>query len=97
MSSRSVGYLVSCSAILLTLITAGCAHHYYNAYDPYYHQSHYGDVREDDYYQRWAVENHMDPYRAYRNLSREDQRRYWDWRHRKQRRDHDHDRDLDYR
>jgi hypothetical protein len=64
MSFRSVGYFVSCSAILLTLITAGCAHHYYNAFDPYYHESHYEDAREDGYYQRWAAENHIAPYRA---------------------------------
>jgi len=97
MSSRSVGYFVLCGAILLTLITAGCAHHYYNAYDPYYHDYHYWGAREDGYYQRWVAENQMDPHHDYRHLSRQDQRRYWDWRHREERRDHDHDRDHDYR
>jgi hypothetical protein len=39
-----------------------------------------------------VVENHSAPHRDYRHLSKEDQKRYWDWRH-----NHDHDHDRDHR
>jgi hypothetical protein len=87
---RSVGYLFTCAVILLALATAGCAHHYYTTYDPYYNDYHHWDAQEHVYYQQWVTENHIDPHRDYRHLSKEDQKRYLDWRHKQ---DHDHDQD----
>lgn len=77
MSSR-FGYLVSSAAILLALVTAGCAHRYY---DPYYHDYHTWNHNEVVYYQQWQVENHVDPHRDYKHLSKDQQKQYWDWRH----------------
>ena len=76
---------------MLALLTTGCATHRY--YDPYHHDYHHWDSSETVYYNQWVVEYHMDPHRDYRHLSKEDQRRYWDWRHNH---DHDHDRDRDH-
>ena len=92
MSSRlGVSGLLCSALIVLALFTTGCATHRY--YDPYYHDYHHWDSSETVYYNQWVVEYHRDPHRDYRHLSREDQRRYWDWRHQ---RDHDHDRDRDH-
>lgn len=72
-------------------VTAGCAHHYYTAYDPYYQDRHVWNDQETVYYQQWVIENHRDPHVDYRHLAKEDQKRYWDWRHQ-----HDHDHDHDH-
>lgn len=83
-----VGYLGKVSAglvVLLALLTVGCAHRYY---DPDYNDYHRWNHHEVVYYQQWSTQNHID--RDYDRLSREDQRRYWDWRHHQ---DHDRDRD----
>ncbi|HTJ88348.1 MAG TPA: hypothetical protein VL349_13860 [Terriglobales bacterium] len=90
---RKFGYAASLllgTALMLPLATTGCEHHYYTARDPYYHDRHRWDDRENGYYNQWVIEIHGDPHRDYRHLSKEDQRRYWDWRHH-----HDHDRDHD--
>lgn len=84
--------LVLGAAMVLPLATVGCAHHYYYADDPYYHDRHRWDHNEQVYYQQWVVETHGDRNRDYRHLSKEDQKRYWDWRHNH---DHDHDHDHD--
>jgi hypothetical protein len=81
-------------SLLLPLATIGCAHHYYTAYDPYHNDSHRWDAQEDAYYHQWVIENHMDANRDYRHLSKDDQKRYWDWRHSHDK-DHDHDHDHD--
>jgi hypothetical protein len=92
MSSRfgSWGTLASGAVISLALLTAGCAHRYY---DPYYNDYHRWDAQENVYYQQWVAENHIDRHRDYRHLSKDEQKRYWDWRHS---RDHDHDKDRDH-
>ena len=71
--------------IFFALLTAGCAHRYYDADHNDYHRWNHDEIV---YYQTWSTQNHID--RDYRHLSREDQQRYWDWRH-----SHDHDRDRD--
>lgn len=95
MQIASMKHLLSGGVIALALFTAGCAHHYY-ANDPYYGNYHHWSSHETIYYNQWVTENHID--RDYKHLSREDQRRYWDWRDRHDHdRDRDHDRDYDYR
>jgi hypothetical protein len=84
-----VRYFVSGAVIVLALFTAGCAHRYY---DPYHNDYHRWDAHERVYYQQWTTENHVDAHRDYRHLSKEDQKRYWDWRHNNEH-DHDHDHD----
>jgi hypothetical protein len=77
------GRLCSCALILLALTTVGCAHRYYDSYHNDYHR---WDHQEQVYYNQWTVENHIDPHRDYNHLSKDEQKRYWDWRH-----EHDHD------
>jgi hypothetical protein len=78
------GRLYSCALILLALATAGCAHRYYDSYHNDYHR---WDHQERVYYNQWAGENHIDSHRDYNHLSKDEQKRYWDWRHSQ---DHDH-------
>jgi hypothetical protein len=70
--------LFSWAVVLLALATAGCAHRYY---DPYYNDYHVWDHQERVYYNQWLVENHIDTHRDYNHLSKEEQHKYWDWRH----------------
>lgn len=86
---RKMSLVLLGAALTLPLATIGCTHHYY-ADDPYYHDRHRWDNHEQVYYQQWVIENHIDRDRDYRHLSKEDQKRYWEWRH-----SHDHDRDHD--
>ena len=86
---NSIGSLLVGAALMLPLATTGCTNHYY-ASDPYYHDRHRWDEHERGYYNQWVIEAHIDSHRDYRHLSKEDQKRYWDWRH-----SHDHDRDRD--
>lgn len=72
------------------LLAAGCEHHYYRAYDPYYSDYHYWGPDEDAYYHRWYGERYHDHgYRDYRHLNRDEQRDYWRWRHAHGGDDHD--------
>jgi hypothetical protein len=80
-----LGRLCSSAVILLALATAGCAHRYY---DPDHTDDHSWDHQESVYYNQWVVENHVDPHRDYKHLSKDEQKRYWNWRHQH---DHDHD------
>src|SRR5262249_37756018 len=74
--------LLLAGAIAIPFITTACpGHHYYRAYDPYYHDYHRWDDHETVYYQRWTVETHRDSHRDYRNLSKNEQQEYWTWRH----------------
>jgi ribonuclease HI len=79
--------LTATAVVGLTLLTVGCAHRYYDADHNDYHR---WNSNETVYYNQWVTENQMDAHRDYRHLSKEDQKRYWDWRH-----NHDHDRDND--
>lgn len=83
------GRFAATAVVALALFTVGCAHRYYDVDHGDYHR---WDANETVYYNQWVAENRMDAHRDYRHLSKEDQKRYWDWRHN---RDHDHDRDHD--
>jgi hypothetical protein len=72
----------------LFFATLGCTHHYYRTYDPYYNDYHTWGPQETVYYNQWVTEEHIDPHRDYNHLSKDEQKRYWDWRH-----SHDHDHD----
>jgi hypothetical protein len=87
-SLRSFGYFTSCALILLVMATTGCAHRYYDNDHNDYHR---WNRNETVYYNQWVIESRIEPHRQYRDLSREDQKRYWEWRHNH----HDHDRDQD--
>jgi hypothetical protein len=81
------------AALVLPLATIGCSeHHYYRAYDPYYHDYHRWDNRETIYYQQWENENHHE-HRDFRQRNADEQKEYWNWRHSHADHDHDHDRD----
>jgi hypothetical protein len=83
--------IAATAVVALVLFTVGCGHRYYDADHNDYHR---WNANETVYYNQWTTENHMDPHRDYRHLSKEDQKRYWDWRHNNehnQGHDHDHD------
>jgi hypothetical protein len=67
-------------AVALPLTNTSCAGHVYRVYDPYHNDYHAWDDHEAVYYNRWLDENHRE-HRDYRKLNKEDQKRYWDWRH----------------
>jgi len=79
--SRFVRSVFLSAAFLLSLLAAGCAHHYYRVYDPYYSDYHVWNSGEVVYYHQWARENHRDPDRDFRRLPPEEQKEYWTWRH----------------
>jgi len=92
MNGRRCAVLVLCAA---TFASVGCAHHYYRAYDPSYHDYHVWNDQERVYYRQWAVETHRDPDRDFRKLHDDEQKQYWDWRHSHGDHDRDHDHDHD--
>ena len=47
-------FLLLGTALMLPLATTGCEHHYYTARDPYYHDRHRWDDRENGYYNQWV-------------------------------------------
>lgn len=48
-------------------------------------------MTKDPYYRRWYSETYHDQYREYRKLDKDDQKRYWDWRH-----DHEHEHEHEH-
>jgi len=73
--------VIAVAAIAMGL--TGCAAsvgYGYNVYDPYYSDYHVWADPEPLYYNQWIIDNHR-PYREFRRLPHEDQRRYWNWRH----------------
>jgi hypothetical protein len=82
--ARLFSSLLLGSALILPLATSSCSHHYYTSPDY--------TVQEDVYYNQWVTETHRDPHVDYHHLRKEDQKRYWDWRHSHE---HDHDKDHD--
>jgi len=91
LASRWLSSLLLGAALISPLITTGCAERgYYRVYDPYYRDYHRWDPDEGRYYHQWTAENHRED-RDFRKLDRDDQKRYWDWRHNHS--DHDHDND----
>ena len=69
------------AALVSSLAGIGCAHHYYRVYDPYYTDYHMWNDEEVVYYQRWCGETHRDPHRDFRQLSKDQQKEYFTWRH----------------
>lgn len=86
------------SALAFPILTTGCAEHHYRYYDSYYHDYHHWNAGEEPYYRQWATDNHRNPNREFRHLDKNDQERYWQWRHHNgpQDRNHDHDHDHDH-
>jgi hypothetical protein len=66
------------------------AHRYYDTDHNDYHR---WNNNETVYHNQWVIESRVEPHRQYKELSREDQKQYWEWRHNHH--DHDHDRDQD--
>ena len=86
------------AAFAVPLASIGCAEHthYYRTYDPYRNDYHTWSPDEDAYYHQWYGANYHDQYRDYRKLNKDEQKRYWEWRHSQDHdRDRDHDRDHD--
>lgn len=86
------------AAFVLPAVSIGCAEHTrnYRVYDSYHSDYHRWTPDEDAYYHRWYGDNYHDQYRDYRKLNKDEQKRYWDWRHSEAGRDHDKDHDHDH-
>jgi hypothetical protein len=81
LKNKHVRAALSTAALLSTAMIAGCSAHVgYRVYDPYYSDYHVWGPGETVYYNRWAAENHR-PNRDFRKLPKEDQHKYWTWRH----------------
>lgn len=91
--ARWFATLALAMAFVSPIVTTGCSEHQYRVYDPYYHDYHRWNNGEEGYYRQWANENHRDPNRDFRKLDKNDQQRYFQWRHQQ---DHDHDHDHDH-
>ncbi len=66
-------------ALLLCVAGIGCAGRV-RVYDEYHSDYHRWNHGEDRAYRQYLGERH-EPYRDYTNLSKDDQKNYWDWRH----------------
>lgn len=72
------------------LLATGCAEHRYRTYDTW-------GPGETVYYNQWYTETyHNEPHRDYKRLKKDEQHRYWEWRHQHGDHDRDHDRDHDH-
>ena len=72
--------LLAAGLVSPALNTACAEHHYYRAYDVDHGDYHQWNDQENVYYHQWVVENHRDD-RDFRKLNKDDQKKYWDWRH----------------
>lgn len=89
--SQVLSSLLLGGALVFSVAGLACeSHHHYRVYDPYYTDYHVWNHDEDDYYRRWASENHRDPNRDFRKLPEGEQKQYWTWRHNHGDHDHDH-------
>jgi hypothetical protein len=81
--NRSFRQILLSGALLLPVMTAGCAVHAgvgYRVYDPGYSDYHVWGPDEEVYYNQWVTENHR-PHTDFRKLNKDDQRAYFNWRH----------------
>ena len=67
------------AGLSLFIAGAGCAGRA-RVYDEYHSDYHTWDHGEDRAYRGYWNERH-EPYRNYKSLNKDDQKRYWDWRH----------------
>jgi hypothetical protein len=78
-----IGRALIFAGLLAPFLTTACAvrvHEGYRVYDRPNGDYHVWNNGEAGYYNRWVVENHREN-RDFRKLKREDQERYWKWRH----------------
>ena len=66
-------------ALASPVVLAGCSARV-GVYDQWHHDRHDWDDHEEIVFRGYLQENHRD-YRPYKHLDRDDQKRYWDWRH----------------
>jgi hypothetical protein len=76
---RTIARLVLASALLAPVLFTGCAAHvrYYDEYGGDYHV--WNDYEARSYRAYWV--ERREPYRKFRSLNHDEQRRYWEWRH----------------
>lgn len=76
---KCIATLALGAAIVTLIFASGCAARvrYYDAYYSDYHPWNDGEVRA---YRFWLGERHYE-YREFHQLSRDQQRDYWRWRH----------------
>ncbi len=82
--NRYITSLLLAGSILGAAATVGCGGGVaigYRAHDPYHNDYHRWDDNEVRYYSQWNVETRRPSGRAYKQLKRDEQREYWNWRH----------------
>ena len=68
------------AAVLSAAATSFACEAHYRVYDPYRGDYHHWDHDEDAHYHTWVVETHHDS-RDYKHLNKDEQGKYWQWRH----------------
>lgn len=78
-TSRFISPFILAASLTLPVVSIGCAARV-NVYDEWHHDNHRWDDHEEVVYRAYLTENHRD-YHPYKQLSRDEQKNYWDWRH----------------
>ncbi len=96
--NRGLSLLLLGAVLSAPLLTSACSEHR-RVYDPYDNDYHAWNHNEDIEYHQWIVINHRAD-RPYKQLNKDDQKAYWEWRHNQSNqghdRDQDHNRDRDH-
>lgn len=74
-----IGSLLLAVALASPALTSGCAARV-GVYDEWHHDHHRWDDHEEIVFRGYLTDNHKD-YHRYKEMSRDDQKAYWDWRH----------------
>ena len=77
--TRFVGSLFLAGVLIAPVALSGCSARV-GVYDEWHGDHHRWDDHEEVVYRGYLTENHRD-YKPYRQLNKNDQKGYWDWRH----------------
>jgi hypothetical protein len=76
---RYISSLILAAALVAPVVNTGCAARV-GVYDEWHGDYHHWDDHEEVVYRGYLTENHRD-YKPYKQLSKDDQKGYRDWRH----------------
>jgi hypothetical protein len=76
---RYIGSLFLAAALITPVAVTSCAGHA-GVYDESHGDYHNWDDHEETVYKGYLSDNHKD-YTPYKQLNKNDQKSYWDWRH----------------
>ena len=76
---RYIASLFLATALIVPVASMGCSRQV-RVYDESHGEYHNWDDHEETVYKGYLSDNHRD-YKPFNQLSKEDQKSYWDWRH----------------